>query len=224
MIACQERDGTNCRIASAAIGETVTECTDAACVACQTGQFPRMVNHVTLSLALSACRKLHCRRELIDALLIQHAPHNPHHDHVSQEAARRITAILDGTGVGSQVWRLLESIGIKHNVGCDCLAWAERMNAWGPVGCRHARPLIVEHMRASAKSYGWGDVAKAVTKAVTTGLAFRLNPLDPFGGLLDEGIRLAEQVKAGRLGTEALQSSTATAATATTVDFPSKKN
>jgi hypothetical protein len=104
----------------------------------------------------------------------------------------RLSAILSGTGVGSHLWRLLSSLGIEHRDDCDCLSWAERMNAWGPAGCRQQRADIVTHMRASAQNYGWGDLAKAAAKAIATGLALRINPLDVYGSLLDEAIRLAE--------------------------------
>lgn len=105
----------------------------------------------------------------------------------------RLQEVEEGWGVGSQLWRLLSALGIEHSQDCRCLDWAERMNAWGPEGCRLARDEIVQHMRASAKSYGWGNLAKAVTKAITTGLAFRLSVTDPYGSLVDEAIRMAEQ-------------------------------
>lgn len=115
-------------------------------------------------------------------------PHN-----VALRIGADLARVLDGSGVGSQLWRLLSALGIEHSQGCRCLDWAERMNAWGPDGCRLARDQIVQHMRASAKSYGWGNISKAVTKAITTGLAFRLSVTDPYGSLLDEAIRRAEQ-------------------------------
>jgi SAM-dependent methyltransferase len=91
---------------------------------------------------------------------------------------------------------LLSSLGIEHRDDCQCLAWAERMNAWGPAGCRQQRAAISAHMRDSARGYGWGDLTKAAAKAVTTGLALRLNPLDLYGSLLDESIRRTEAAPA----------------------------
>jgi len=35
-------------------------------------------------------------------------------------------------------------------------------------------------------------VARAAVNAVKTGLAWKINPLDPYGSLLDEAIRRAE--------------------------------
>lgn len=103
----------------------------------------------------------------------------------------RLSALLSGDGVGSHLWRLLESLGIEHTTSCSCLPWAERLNAWGPKGCALARSEIVAHMKSSAKNYGWGDVAAAAIAALQSGLAWKLNPLDLYGSLLDEAIRLA---------------------------------
>lgn len=99
---------------------------------------------------------------------------------------------MGGDGVGSQLWKLIEAVGIQHTANCSCLDWAERMNAWGPAGCRQARREIVQHMQASAVNYGWLEIGAAVARAITSGLALRLSVTDPYGSLLDEAIRLAE--------------------------------
>lgn len=108
-----------------------------------------------------------------------------------EQRHNRLAALLSGNGVGSHLWRLLESLGIEHTTTCSCLPWAERLNAWGPRGCELARSEIVAHMKSSAKNYGWGDVAAAAIAALQSGLAWKLNPLDLYGSLLDEAIRLA---------------------------------
>lgn len=72
------------------------------------------------------------------------------------------------------------------------MEWAERMNAWGPAGCRKARVEIIQHMQKSAKNYGWLEIGAAVARAIGNGLAVRLSITDPYGSLLDEAIRLAE--------------------------------
>jgi hypothetical protein len=107
----------------------------------------------------------------------------------------RLKNILNGSGVGSQMWRLLQKIGIKHTSSCPCLSWAEMMNSWGIEGCRLYKKDIINHMKSSAKSYGWGNITKAVGKSISSGLAFRLSITNPFGSLLDEAIRLAEEAE-----------------------------
>lgn len=103
----------------------------------------------------------------------------------------RLEKVLNGDGVGSCMWKILDSIGIKHTANCPCLDWAERMNAWGPDLCNKNRKQIIEHMKLSSKNYGWGDVARAIRKAIENKLIYKLNPLDPFGSLLNEAIRIA---------------------------------
>jgi len=149
------------------------------CLACIRTNEPKAINKVTVGLAIvvspdRAAKIFHDYRNHFDGLV-------PNEERLKQ--------ILQGDGVGSQLWKILESIQISHRSTCPCMEWAERMNAWGPKGCQLARREIVEHMKASAKNYGWGDIAKAASKAVASGLAWKLSPLDPFGSLLDEAIR-----------------------------------
>lgn len=143
---------------------------------------PRGVNKVTVSLAAQL------RGPPLLRLLAAHGRHLTGWT----ESQEQLQAVMHGDGVGSQLWRLLESLGIKHTAACKCLELAEQMNAWGPAGCRLARAEIVERMRANAKHYGWGAVATAAARAVTTGLAWRLDLADVYGSLVDEAIRLAE--------------------------------
>jgi hypothetical protein len=65
------------------------------------------------------------------------------------------------------------------------------MNTWGPQICGEHRSEIAANMRTNAESYGWKTLATATARAVLTGLAWRLNPLDPYGSLVDEAIRRA---------------------------------
>lgn len=142
---------------------------------------PRAINQVTTNLAISISPK-----DKSEKLI------KKYYYFISGYEISRLKNILDGNGVGSQLWKLLESLDIKHNINCPCLDWAERMNNWGPDGCRIIRKEIVEHMKASANNYGWGNITIAIAKSITTGLAFKINPLDIYGSLLDEAIRLAE--------------------------------
>lgn len=107
-------------------------------------------------------------------------------------AIKRLRTIIEGIGVGSQLWKLLESLGVKHTTDCTCLIWAELMNSWGPAKCRESRAEIVEHMESSAKSYGWTTYIYASLKVVVLRLMFRISITDPYGSLLDEAIRRAE--------------------------------
>jgi hypothetical protein len=107
-------------------------------------------------------------------------------------------------GPGAELKQILESIGIRPiqpgkaadgsgQGQCRCDAFAEQMNRWGVAGCRAHFLRIVAKLQTTAAEYGWGDKLKAAAMAVTNGLAFRINWLDPFPGLVEEAIRRAEE-------------------------------
>jgi hypothetical protein len=180
--------GSVCQIATRLAGVPVIPRADTCDYCSLRAVPPRAINRATVSAAIQALPPAH---EQIATIVSAHGSYLRSFKLADQSA--RLAAVLAGSGVGSQLWSLLESLAVRHSATCDCLAWAERMNAWGPPGCRLARAEIVAHMRASAKNYGWGDLAIAAAKAMTTGLAWRINPLDIYGSLLDEAIRRAEK-------------------------------
>lgn len=95
-------------------------------------------------------------------------------------------------GVGWRLEIILNGMNAKKVGGCNCNEMISKMNRWGITGCREHRAEIVEHLKAAYKETSWADFAAASAKAITSGLAFKINPLDPFGSLVDEAIRLAE--------------------------------
>lgn len=101
--------------------------------------------------------------------------------------------ICESDGVGSRLWRLLESLGIQHSPDCSCVLLAATMNDLGPEGCRFHHERLLKLMRKNKKKYGWKIHFKAGLKALTSGLVFKLNPFDPLPGLLHQAIIDAEQ-------------------------------
>ena len=95
-------------------------------------------------------------------------------------------------GVGDHMKDAIAELGIHPKHGCGCDSLASEMNCLGPDRCRRDRARLVEKLKLNAQQYSWGDVARAVVNAVKTGLAWKINPLDPYGSLLDEAIRRAE--------------------------------
>lgn len=189
---CQHRDNEHCAIVAKLAGiDRVATVTDAACEFCTTrAKPPRARNKVTCDLAIAALR-LAGRQADAEALL-----HNsPDIYAPAMDSAERLRSIEAGTGVGSQLWKLLSSLGIVHTATCSCLSLAEEMNRLGPNGCRRERSRLVDVMRRNAKSYGWGTVATAAARAVTTGLVWRLKLTDVYASLMDEAIRRAEAAK-----------------------------
>lgn len=110
-----------------------------------------------------------------------------------QQNNDRLKNIINGDGVGSQLWKILEQLGIKHTETCECLTFAEKMNSWGVEGCKIRRKEIIDHMKKNSINYGWGDFTKAIFLSVSTGIAFKINPLDIYGSLLDEAIIRTEK-------------------------------
>ncbi len=98
----------------------------------------------------------------------------------------------DLAGVGDFLAQIIHSVGGKPATGCQCRELRGKMNQWGAAGCREHRAEIVEHLRKAYKGTSAVELLTAAAKAVTSGLAFKLNPLDPFGSLVDEAIRRAE--------------------------------
>lgn len=177
------KDGT-CTIATTLAQKPVIPHATA-CDFCTTKAEPRQqMNQVTVSIAVAATAGTPLQRELLKLYGFWLAR--------SQNNQDRLQKIMQSHGPGSQLWRLLESLGVRHTADCQCLTRAEQMNAWGPAGCRLARAEIVEHMRTHAPAYGWATFVQAAGRAVLTGLAWRIDLTDPYGSLVDEAIRLAE--------------------------------
>ena len=97
------------------------------------------------------------------------------------------------TGPGSQLWRMLaHDFGLDHKPNCPCVATARQMNEWGASGCRAHRAELVALLREARELYSWRDHVLAAVKGVASGAVRYLNPLDPFGSLIDEAIRRGE--------------------------------
>jgi hypothetical protein len=79
------------------------------------------------------------------------------------------------------------------------------MDQWGVAGCRgEHHQEIVDRFREIASKYDWATKLKAAALAVKTGLAWKINPLDPAPGIVDESIRRAEEKEAAQAGAMAI--------------------
>lgn len=97
-----------------------------------------------------------------------------------------------GKGPGTELQKILKSLGINPKPSCDCNGKAAQMDFWGVAGCREHRETIVGWMRAGQDKWGWTEKLRAAANAVASGLAFQLDVRDPFPALIDESIRRAE--------------------------------
>jgi hypothetical protein len=95
-------------------------------------------------------------------------------------------------GPGFELHRIFDQLGVEMQEGCACRARIAQMNTWGVEGCREHLEEIVSALGKDSAKYSWGTKLKAVFGTVTTGLAFRINPLDPLRSLVLEAIRRTE--------------------------------
>jgi len=96
------------------------------------------------------------------------------------------------SGPGTELKKILATLGITHQPGCDCNAKAVQMDQWGVAGCRENFDKIVGWMRDGATRWGWSARLLAGAKAVTSGLAREINWVDPFPSLIQLAIERAE--------------------------------
>lgn len=107
-----------------------------------------------------------------------------------------------GEGPGLELSRILSSVGINPK-NCSCTAKMTQMNKWGVGGCNEHFNEIIGWMRDGHSQWGWVEKLKAAGLAVANGLAFQINPFDPFPGLISEAIRRAADKEAEKKNTTA---------------------
>lgn len=89
-------------------------------------------------------------------------------------------------GPGTELHKLIAELGIQPDASCGCEAMGQKMDAWGPAGCREHRGEILAHLESAYSSTDWPTVLRAGTLAIARGLPKSL------GGLLDLAIARAE--------------------------------
>lgn len=105
-----------------------------------------------------------------------------------------------GYGPGTELVQLIESLGIHAPPNCSCKKTARMMDEIGPDGCRRDREKIIQALEANYAKMGLGEklanYARGGIKSLFNGLAWKINPTDQFGSLVDEAIRRAEDKEA----------------------------
>lgn len=92
--------------------------------------------------------------------------------------------------VGTHLRQMLLTLGVTDRPGCGCKGFAAEMDRLGPATVRADAARYVGILRANAKTLGWAEYARIVSRAIRAGLF--LNPLDPYTGLVLEACRRAE--------------------------------
>lgn len=96
-------------------------------------------------------------------------------------------------GPGTELTKLIESLGLKSQ-GCNgCRVIAAEMNNLGVEGCLAMRDYVVDRLRKKQQQLSWMETLRAAAGAVLTGLAFKIDPSDPAPGLFDEAVRRAKE-------------------------------
>jgi len=95
-------------------------------------------------------------------------------------------------GPGKELELLWASLKLTIKPSCPCKGMLLKMNEWGPQGCRDHKDEIVEHLRIHKGNFGLTEKTVATLMAVKTGLAFKINWMDPFPDCVDIAIERAE--------------------------------
>ena len=97
-----------------------------------------------------------------------------------------------GAGPGTELLQILAGLGIASTPDCPCKARARQMDEWGVCGCIDHRSEIIAWLSESASGVGWAAKLWTLPMAVKSGVALKVNWLDPIPGLVDMAIQQAE--------------------------------
>lgn len=98
--------------------------------------------------------------------------------------------LLSSPSVGTELTAIFTELGIKPKASCGCKAKAAAMDSWGVAGCKERRAEILTWMQEAYEGISWNEWLATGYKLM--GKQW-FNPLAPFGSILDEAIRRAEQ-------------------------------
>ena len=88
---------------------------------------------------------------------------------------------------GTELHDILKAMGFGINTaGCGCQSMINKMNAWGPKGCREHRDEIIAHLEQQADAASIIDKIKAGAFAIAHGMPLSI------AGLVDHAIDQAE--------------------------------
>lgn len=94
-------------------------------------------------------------------------------------------------GPGTEFYKITKTLRLPF-CGLCAMVLAE-MNQLGTDGCERRFEYVLSRLRENAVKLRWRAKLSAVIPAIYSGLAFKVNPLDPLPGLLMEAIRLARE-------------------------------
>jgi hypothetical protein len=96
-------------------------------------------------------------------------------------------------GPGAELSAMLAEIGVSAVEGCGCEALAAKMNLWGADGCREKRQFIARKLKQNAKKLKLAKLVATAFSSATASWVGAIKLTDPWGSLVDEAIRRAEE-------------------------------
>ena len=100
---------------------------------------------------------------------------------------RRGQPVRKTQGPGTEFETLAAEIGVTMTKNCTCAQLKNSMNRLGVAGCQRHRATLAAAVKKNYATMSWTAAIRAGWKAV-----WLVNPLDPFGSLVDEAVRRAE--------------------------------
>jgi len=117
----------------------------------------------------------------------------PERVHASCQPAADRPEIIKGAaltgGPGTELKALLKSIGVSPSPNCDCNRVAAEMDRIGTKRCIERKAEFVEKLQAAYLKSSWLQRITAAGMALKTGVAFKINWINPVDGLFDEALR-----------------------------------
>lgn len=94
-------------------------------------------------------------------------------------------------GPGTELAGIIKELRQKQSAGCGCAAMRREMNKLGVDGCRQERDRLAGKLRTKLAKLGFSEKVRAALATAMTGIARKINWLDPCPGLIDLAIERA---------------------------------
>lgn len=98
-------------------------------------------------------------------------------------------------GPGTELKEILASIGVNPHPDCGCNGKMMEMNRLGDDGCDEKADEIAAFLHQNAGRWSWTEKVQIAARAVKSGLAFKLNPANPYISLVREAVKRSRAKK-----------------------------
>lgn len=159
---CEFLKNGECVVASELAGYP-SQANDSACEVCLSGENPRGINRVTVSLAIGATGRAGDQDKMQELAKAHGVLLKGMRPDGKRKKGRKLK--LNGWGAGSQLHQLLESMGINARPSCQCMKMAAEMDEKGIAWSRENADRAAEVMKREAKARGWPLADTALAKA-----------------------------------------------------------